>query len=256
MIKVNIELTEEERYLFAHISDLAAMSFKTGVPHFSRFLNEREAIVASYAARTSKANPYFYGGYDGAARTICGFFDGTYADEMPRDGLYPLRAVTFSFRMGAGLCHRDFLGGILGLGFQRSAVGDILIAEDYAVVFCTEESAELILGLEKIGRAGVNASEGILRELPRVEFVRAVKSVSSLRLDCVVCACTNISREKSASLIKSGQVSADFSVCLDVSTAQKAGSIISIRGYGRYRLSEIIGETKKGRVRVAIDKYV
>lgn len=240
----------------AHISDLAVLSRKTGVPRFSRFLNEREAMVASYAARTSKANPYFYGGYDGAARTVCGFFDGTYAEELLKDELYPVRAVTFSFRAGVGLCHRDFLGAILGLGLQRSTVGDILVAEDYAVVFCTVESSELILELEKIGRAGVNASEGILRELPQAELLRTVKSVSSLRLDCVVCACTNISREKSASLIKSGQVSADFSVCLDVSAMQKAGSVISIRGYGRYCLSKVIGETKKGRVRVAIDKYV
>ncbi len=240
----------------AHISDLAALSLKTGVPRFSRFLNEQEAMIASYAARTSKANPYFYGGYDGAARTVCGFFDGTYAEELPKDRLYPLCAVTFSFRKGAGLSHRDFLGAILGLGLQRSTVGDILTAEDYALVFCTEESAELILGLEKIGRAGVNAAKGVLRELPQIEFSRTVKSVSSLRLDCVVCACTNISREKSASLIKLGQVSADFSVCLDVSAIQRAGSVISIRGYGRYWLSEIIGETKKGRVRVAIDKYI
>lgn len=242
--------------MFAHICDLAALSIKTGVPRFSRFLNEREAMVAAYAARTSKVNPYFYGGYGGAARTVCGFFDGTYAEDFPQEGLYPVRAVTFSFRKGIGLSHRDFLGAILGLGLQRSAVGDILTAEDYVVVFCTEESADLIVGLEKIGKAGVNASKGILKELPRAEFSRAVKSVSSLRLDCVVCACTNISREKSASLIKSGQVSADFSVCLNVSAIQRVGSVISIRGCGRYRLSEIVGETKKGRVRVAIDKYI
>lgn len=242
--------------MFAHICDLAALSLKTGVPRFSRFLNEREAMVANYAARMSKVNPYFYGGYDGAARTVCGFFDGTYAEELPQEGLYPVHAVTFSFRKGVVISHRDFLGAILGLGLQRSAVGDILVAEDYAIVFCTEESAELILGLEKIGKVGVNATNGVLRELPKAEFSRIVKSVSSLRLDCIVCACTNISREKSASLIKSGQVSADFSVCLGVSAIQRVGSVISIRGYGRYRLSEIIGETKKGRMRVAIDKYI
>lgn len=247
---MNIELTEEERYLFAHISDLAVLSRQTGVPRFTRFLTEREAMIA----RTSKANPHFYGGYDGASRTVCGFFEGTYAEELPKDELYPLCAVTFSFR--AGLFHRDFLGAILGLGLQRSVVGDILVANDYAVVFCMEESAELILGLKKVGNAGVNTVRGISKELPKSEFLRTVKSVSSLRLDCVVCACANISREKSASLIKSGQVSADFSVCLDVSTTLKASSVISIRGYGRYRLSEIIGESKKGRIRVAIDKYV
>ena len=94
-------LTDEERFLSAHISDLAALSRKTGVPRFSRFLNEREMIIAQNAARTQSADLLFYGGFDGAARTVCGFFGGTYAEEMSQEdklGLFPVRGVTFLFR--------------------------------------------------------------------------------------------------------------------------------------------------------------
>lgn len=243
----------------AHISDLAELSRKTGVPRFSGFLNEREAAVAAMgarAARTEYAEPLFYGGYDGAARTVCGFFKGTYAEEMPKEELFPVRAVTFSYRKCDKLSHRDFLGAVLAAGLKRGAVGDILVAEDYAIVFCLETAADIISELTKIGKVGVRSERGVTRQLPEAKLERIDAAVSSLRLDCVVGACTKISRERSALLIKSGQVSADFSACLSVSGTVKENTVISIRGFGRFRLSKIVGETKKGRIRVIIEKYV
>ena len=81
-------LNDDERFLYAHISDLAAISRKTGVPRFSRFLNERETAIALNAARTENANPLFFGGYDSASRNVCGFFDGTYAENLTTDEKY------------------------------------------------------------------------------------------------------------------------------------------------------------------------
>ncbi len=262
-------LNEDERYLSAHISDLAAQSVKSGVPRFSRFLNERERVVATDAARTENANPNFYGGYDGAARVVCGFFKGTYAEDYPeiadnseilqgmsKRDLFPLCAVTFSFRKADSLTHRDFLGAVLGAGLERSMTGDILVAEDYAVLFCTEAAVEIAAGIVKVGRYGVKAERGITRGLPELKIETFEKTLSSLRLDCVVGACTNLSRDRSASLIRTGLVSADFSVCQNVSFIVKDGTVISIRGYGRFRLAQIIGETKKGRLRINVEKRV
>lgn len=251
-----INLNEEERYLSAHISDLARRSRNSGVPLFSRFLNEREKIVAAETARANNADPIFYGGYDGAARTLCGFFEGTYAEEMPTEELFPLCAVTFSFRKADRLSHRDFLGAILGVGLERSAVGDILVEEDRAVVFCLNTARELILDITVVGKTGVKTVSGIVGGLPQIKTETLDRTVSSLRLDCVVGACVNTSRSKSAELITSGRVNADFSVCDNVSLQVNEGMIISIRGFGRFKMSKIVGETKKGRIRITIDKFV
>lgn len=256
---MSLELSDDERFLSAHIADLAVMSRKVGVPRFSRFLNEREAVVARNSARAERASPFFYGGYDGAARTVCGFFGGTYAEEFPLDDklcLFSVLAVTFSFRSCDKLTHRDFLGAILAAGAERSMLGDILVAEDHATVFCLETAVDIICGLTKIGKVGVRVEKGVVGVLPKVKLETLERTVSSLRLDRLVSACTNISGERSASLIKSGQVSADFSVCLNVSGVIRENTIISIRGYGRFRLARIVGETKKGKVRVVLEKYV
>lgn len=249
-------LNDEERFLAAHISDLQRLSARSGVPRFSAFLNEREAIVAAQAARGSGSEPEFFGGYDGAARTVCGFFKDTYAEEMPHEETFPVRAVTFSFRERDKPTHRDFLGSLLALGIKRELVGDILVAEGYAIVFCHETAEDLIYHVCKVGRFGVSAEKGVVKPLPEVKTKKIDASVSSLRLDCIVSAAVNISRERSAALIKAGQVNADFSPCLNVSAEVSEGTIISVRGSGRYRLSEVSGETRRGRLRVVIEKFI
>lgn len=252
-------LEQNERFLSAHISDLCRKSRGSGVPRFSAFLNEREAMIAGEAARAERSCPVFYGGYEGAARTVCGFFEQTFAedfDENARNELFPVRAVTFSFRNCDKLSHRDFLGAVLGVGLKREAVGDIVVSEGGAVVFCLETAAELVLGIEKVGRTGVVAENGVTKPIIKPEPLGIEASVSSMRLDCIVGACINASRDKSASLIKSGQVSADFSVCLEVSFIVKENTVLSIRGYGRFRMSKIVGKTQKGRLKVVIEKFV
>lgn len=246
-------LNEEERYLSAHIEDLQRLSVKSGVPRFSAFLNEREAVVADNSV---KGAPCFYGGYDGAARVICGFVESTYAEGLSPSDIFPIAPLTFLFRKSDALSHRDFLGAILSLGIKRELVGDILTAEGYAVVFVHETAAELVRALDKIGRVGASCEDGITRPLPAQQTKRIDTTVSSLRLDCIVSAAANTSREKSASLIKSGMVNADFSPCLNVSAEVRENTVISVRGSGRYRLSEVGGETKKGRIRVIIEKYL
>lgn len=246
-------LNEEESYLSAHIADLQRLSVRSGVPRFSAFLNEREAVVAENSV---KGRPCFYGGYDGAARVICGFVENTYAEELAASDCFPIVPLTFTFRQRDKLSHRDFLGAMLSLQIKRELVGDILTAEGYAVVFVHETAAELVSALDKIGKVGVSCQKGITMPIPQQQTKRIETTVSSLRLDCIVSAAVNISRDRSASLIKSGMVNADFSPCLNVSAEVKENTVISVRGSGRFRLSEISGESRKGRLRIIIEKYI
>ena len=164
--------------------------------------------------------------------------------------------MTFRFRKSDTLTHRDILGALMALEIKRELLGDILTAEGCAVVFVHEAAEQLILRVSKIGRVGVTAESGITVPLPEQKTQRIGATVSSLRLDCVVSAAVNTSRERSAELIKSGLVSADHVPCTSVSAEVREKTIISIRGSGRYRVSEINGETRKGRLRITIEKYV
>ncbi len=246
-------LNEEERYLSAHIADLQAQSVRSGVPRFSAFLNEREARIADFSV---KGEICLFGGYEGASRCICGFLKDTYAEELELTEQFPISSITFTYRKNDKLTHRDVLGALVGLGIKRELVGDILTAEGYSVVFVHNTVEELVLGMDKIGRVGVSAEKGVTKPLPQQQYTVIDTTVSSLRLDCIVSAATNNSREKSASLIRSGLVNADFSLCNNVSAEVRQDTVISIRGSGRYRLGEICGETRKGRIHIRIYKYI
>ena len=68
------------------------------------------------------------------------------------------------------LSHRDILGSLMALGIKRETVGDILIEEGRAVVFVCGDVKEYILNqVEKIGRVGVDMTEGCSFPLPEGE---------------------------------------------------------------------------------------
>lgn len=172
----------------------------------------------------------------------------------------PLRGIKI---IGSGfktLTHRDFMGGILSLGVSRSVIGDIsVISESEAFVIVHERIAEYIVSeLTKIGRDGVKTELTALDPmfvLPR-RFEENVITVSSARLDGVVKAITGKSRETAAEMVRSGLVELSYTATENVSADVKCGDVLSIRGFGKYVIGDVIGETKSGRLRIGLKKYV
>ncbi|MBQ1991384.1 MAG: hypothetical protein II233_01220, partial [Clostridia bacterium] len=65
-----------------------------------------------------------------------------------------------------------------------------------------------------------------------------------------------LSREKSATLIKQGYVCVNSLVTDNVSYTIKTGDKISIRGKGKFIIGEFSGVTKKGRLKIIVQKYI
>lgn len=176
------------------------------------------------------------------------------SDEIPLRGL---RIKGSGFRT---LTHRDFLGAIMSLGVSRSVVGDIaVLSESEAFVIVHERIAAYIdTELNKIGRDGVKTE--IIRldpmfEIPR-RYEESVITVASVRLDGVVKAITGKSREAAAEMVRSGLVELSYSQTEDVSADVANGDILSIRGFGKFVIGKVIGETKSGRIKIEIKKYI
>jgi RNA-binding protein YlmH len=77
-----------------------------------------------------------------------------------------------------------------------------------------------------------------------------------MRLDCIIAAATGISREKAASLIRCEKAEVNHLPVTSVSSEVKEGDILSVRGWGRFVLSGINGETKKHRIHIILKKYI
>lgn len=228
---------------------------------------------------------FFWGGCRGAERCTAVFLPEWYLpeedmplhalplDEPRRDAFaahlcgnpdivseIPIRAIRIRGSGFRELTHRDFMGGILSLGIERSTVGDIaVISEAEALVFSLDKIAPYIVSeLRRIGRDGVRAE--LCEIAPDYEIPRRYEhmeiAVSSARLDGVVRALTGKSREAAADMIRAGLVELRYMQTDNVSADVKEGDILSIRGFGKYIIGETDGQTRSGRLKIKCRKYI
>ena len=242
--------------LRSRIEDIVSLCERRNAPTFIGFLDEAEQTVAAQALKHGDQGRFsFFGGYNDAQRRILGYFP---EDMPPEEVAYPLVPLLFRFRVGEQLTHRDFLGTLLAQGIKREAVGDILCADDYAVVFVRDEIARYIIEqITKVGGVGVNITAGYDGELPVAhKFLTIQDTITSSRLDTVVKVLMRCAREKAAQAIISGTVSVDHFITDNVSAIVSPPCVISIRGVGRFLIDQIGPPTKKGRLVIVARKCV
>ena len=174
--------------------------------------------------------------------------------------IYPITLLKISNKSKfSSLEHKDYLGAIMSLGIKREKLGD-LITEDatcYATV-CSDISNYIIANLSSISNCPCEAQEHdyLLQDLPKRKFQQKVVISTSLRLDGIISAICNVSRNNSVELIVSGKVLVNYFQCLKKDKVVKSNDTLTIRGYGKYMVYDIIGTTQKDRLKVAIKQYI
>lgn len=249
-------LSREDELFRARISDLAAQAEQKSAPKFTMFLDERQIRMASEQLHTIRfKNGLFFGGFGGAQRKMLGVFPEFME---PDTTLFPVAGLKLSYRNGEHLSHRDFLGSFMALGVKREVIGDILVGEGQTVVCLYEKQFDYFTDLvKKIGRVGVTATACMLKELSyEPSFQERSGTVASLRLDAVISEAVGTSREKACALIRTGLVSYEYEAVESVSHAVKPGAVFSVKGHGKFKLSEDVRPTKKGRLFITIQKFI
>ena len=117
-----------ERLLLARALDKLELARQRNIPACTDFLSPQERVsVENLLNACGHPRHLFFGGYEGAERTVCAFLpDWQEAEDWQGDGeSCPVRALRCTWSGGQKLTHRDFLGSILGLGLDREKVGDL-----------------------------------------------------------------------------------------------------------------------------------
>lgn len=248
--------TSEDKWLSARVADAVALCDRQSCPHFVGFLDEGQRAQVMLLLHREKAVSFrFFGGFDGAERTVLGVFPPFIE---PEDALFPLRVLKFSYRAQAALSHRDFLGTMLSCGIRREAVGDIVCGAGETIAVVSEEVAPFLQQqIEKVGGEGVTVmtADGETLTVER-RFQPISATVASPRLDNVVKALMGCSREKAAVAIVGGLVSVNHVPYDAVAKTVVEGDILSLRGVGRFRIEALSAHTKKGRLFLAAQKYL
>ena len=253
----------------------------------SRFLSPAEQVTFCTAVRglgaASAGRLFFFGGCPRAERR-CAVFLPTYfdlSDAPTDDGVFSTDredylmcaldcygckedlGITQLEIRGSGyahLTHRDYLGSILGLGIERSVIGDIAVTDgSCAVVFVSVTVAEYIIeNLVKVGRDKVSVGKIALPQgftVPH-SFVSLHLAAASDRADAVVAAVTGLSRTEAKELCTSAAIDIDYVTREDPDARIAPGSTVSIRGFGKYIVDSFDGKTRSGRLKLSVRKYV
>lgn len=236
------------------LNELAMRASKRGEATFTHFMDLNQIHIATRIAESRRINLLLDGGYPDAERRMGAFYE----TEPPEEAMWPIQPVEITWRSQFGTPqHRDFLGALMALGFERERMGDIVLCGERAYVFVEPEMAEYIVkSLDSVGRIAIKCS--VVSEVasippPAGRIVRS--TVSSLRLDALVAVGFSISRSDAAERIARGKVAVNQAPVLRPDAAVQTGSIVSSRGDGRFRLESVDGETRKGRLAIKIFKY-
>lgn len=145
----------------------------------------------------------------------------------------------------------------MALGIEREKLGDLRVIDNSAIVPVYDEVANYILyELKNVDKAPVSIEEITEDNLPISNFLEGVIIVPSLRLDNIVSKLANISRGKAVDIIDSGKVLIDYSKSIDKSKEVKDGQRVTISGVGKFIIREIVGNTKSGRYKVKMNKFI
>ena len=215
-----------------------------------------EEVIRKYLGEGVLAHIEFIGGYEDAERhvVLCGYVP--YFEEA-----LPIQALQVTVKTGIGkaLSHRDFLGALLGLGIDRSKIGDILIQPFGAYVIVVEELVDYIsCHLTEVGRYGkvsvstINFEAMVIGEKQVKEITG---TVMSLRTDAVFAVAFGVSRSTVVKLLQQEKGKRN-GMLVKSADVLKVGDVCTLRGYGKMKFTAINGTTKKDRLHITVEKYI
>jgi len=225
-------------------------------PKLTDFLDPRQRFIVTSIIGSSDIQMASTGLFEDAERQRVLLYPSYYEPQKEDfqitvfDMNYPTKFVT--------LQHPDILGSMMSVGLDRGKFGDIRIDGQHVQIAVANEvrsylqanfttAAKVKVQLEEVGSEDdfINVTE---------EWTEESHTVSSLRLDTVISSVYNISRQKAAALINGGKVKVNWTVQEQPSFELNESDMISSRGYGRVKMIEIEGRTKKDKIRLVIGR--
>ena len=251
----------EERVLLARVLDKLELSQNRGIPAHTPFLSPGEqASVQDLLNAWGHPRCVWTGGYEGAERQVCRFLpDWQEPEDWLADPEGPLAALEALFPRDSSLSHRDILGGLMGLGLTREKLGDILMEDGRCQVVVLREALPILLSQwEGAGRWKLKVREIPVSELsPRPPEVKTIRdTVAAMRLDAVLASGFSTSRSKAAELVSAGRVSVNHRECAKPDRVVEAGDVLTCRGLGKCVVREVLGQSKKGRTMLVLERYI
>lgn len=249
---------KEEMMLLKHLKDLSHIGYQRSYCTYSDFLNLNEINLFLQHQQDIIFSQYkLWGGYENAERRVICFYE----DDSSNTMYFPISCLliqSVNKKFSDNLNHRDYLGAILNLGIERKKIGDIIVKEQEAYIYCHKEISNFIIeSLKRIKHTSVTVSEvEEIDEAVKPNFVEIVGTVSSLRLDSILSVAFRTSRNSLTGFIEGKKVFVNGRLVESNSFLLKKEDVVSVRGMGKFVFQGTKEQTRKKRYKITILKYV
>ena len=156
--------------LINRINELAEKSYSENRFVFTDFLDMSQ-LSSFYSLERDLAyvGTSVSGGTEGCERCMVRF--GT-PESLGYDEAFPIVLLHISpvqKKFSDALTHRDFLGSVIGLGIERTKLGDIIVRDNEGYIFVSESISEYILeNLSKVKHTNVRVEK--IKKVSHFEF--------------------------------------------------------------------------------------
>lgn len=235
---------KEDKILIASVLDKYQKFIRSGKSQHTSFLNPHEFNIVKKTLEERKIEYQIIQKHEECEQKVIVFGNDT----------GPVTIYWYKFI--EPLKHSDVLGTLFSIGYEKDMIGDIFIEEDGFYLtnlsrlnqFLEENLYQIknqIITLEK--------KDEIILKKERYEPISLI--VSSRRLDQIISGLAKTSRKESNDLITKGNVILNYQEKTTGTTLLKEGDIISIRRVGKFRLSKVLGTTRKEKEVLEFLKY-
>ena len=223
-------------------------------PILTHFFNPREQLIASTLLKDDdQIKMKSFGLIPNAERKRILFYP-EYYDPVLSDFEVSLMEINYPTKF-AELQHNQVLGTLMNIGIKRDVIGDIVTdGEKWQIVADAQMVDYIRLQVDHIGRIKVKMIPASSEQLvsSRDEWTDLQVSVSSLRIDVLVAGVYNLSRKHVKDLLKSQKVHLNWMLVEKPDLELGIKDIISVRGHGRFRIDDVHGVSKRGKIRLGI----
>lgn len=255
---------EKDKLLISKVVDKIKFCETKNKIQTTDFLDQMEQKIIEKFLKTQKITNYFYtGGFEEAERKILIIYPEKLRDIILNINLneyISIIRIALPNEMQGEYSHRNYLGGLMKLGISREKVGDILVDDKGADILIMPEMQKFLLSnIPSLKRFSKSKVEKInLESLRKLEIKKEIinVTVSSMRLDNIVAELAKCSRGKANEILVQERVFVNYEIIQKPSKEIKEQDLITIRGKGRFIIKNIVGNSKKGRLFLEVEKFV
>jgi RNA-binding protein YlmH len=242
---------KKDNFLLSRITAACDKNFE---PRFFDFYDEVFQQKIADAIKHSGVPYLFFGGHPDAERKmLCIYPEYVSSEELE----WPIFAIEFEKTIP--IDHRNVLGELMHLGITRESIGDIDMGEDKVQIIAHQRLQDFLwINLNQVKGREIKTTIKEWHQIQSFEknFKRLSVVVASNRLDGIINKIWGFSRQNSLVLIKQGKVRVNYTEITKNDFRLKSGDIISLRGKGKAKIIGMDERTKKGNIRLEVDRYI